>query len=91
MDNAPVSGQLKSLEARWWYRLLRVVLFLTYALTLVVTLGMIYSESHPHPVLEQEKSFISCDDGKAYPFSQLGYIILSRPGEQLASNDAGGW
>jgi hypothetical protein len=85
---APNGEQPKGLESKWWYRLLRVTLLPLYGLVLLVTFLLIYGGNRPYHVLDSQKSFIVCDDGKTFRLSELGYVYLSEPGEQLSRDDA---
>jgi len=77
-----------TLESKWWYRLLRVILIPLYGLILFVTLWAIYGEYHPHRVFDLGRSTIACDDGKAWPLSATGYVLSLEPGNYLDQDEA---
>ncbi len=72
MNNTPAGEQPTTLTAKWWYRLLRVILLPTYALALFAWSGDIYRSYHP----EGNWGMIAWDVAVAWLIIHLVFVAV---------------
>jgi len=61
---------LTELNAKWWYRLLKVLYLLFAALMLLVIITVTVDEFSPS--FDDEASYVQCNDGRQFPVDKVG-------------------